>query len=238
MSTSRKTAPGVAEDGRVVMALGKRAGTPFATFGDCFRPKNSRRLEPGDTGTQILRPGNRFREVAGGERRQRGLATGLRPAGTGSIRRRDRQPLLPLIPGTTYIYRGVDEDGTSVRDRVSRHRRDQGDHRRDHHRRPRPRIRRTASWSKTRWITSPRTRPATSGTSAKTARTSKTARSSSAPKDPGGRSERRQARASSCAPARSRRSIQAGRRRSDVAEDEAAVLALSAAVRTPHSATV
>lgn len=109
--------PGEADDRGEVIAFGQRAIVPFATFGDCLQIAETNPQEPGDLEHKFYAPGIGFvkaQEITGGSEVLRLSHIILAPQAFADT---IDNPYLPLVPGTTYIYRGVDEDGASLRNR-------------------------------------------------------------------------------------------------------------------------
>jgi hypothetical protein len=110
-------APGVAEDAARVISLNGRAMVPFATFGDCVQTQEFNPLDAeGGTEHKFYAPGIglvKAQEVDGTEVARLAYVQLAPEAFDDTI----DNPLFPLVPGTTYIYRGTDEDGQSVRTR-------------------------------------------------------------------------------------------------------------------------
>lgn len=112
-------APEVAEDEAKVLALHESVKVPFATFGDCLQTEEFTALEPGALEHKFYAPGIGFvmsQGVSGGGEILRLAYVQMAPeAFSDTI----DNPYLPLIPGTTFIYRGIDDEGNPIRQRVA-----------------------------------------------------------------------------------------------------------------------
>ncbi|MBC8109160.1 MAG: hypothetical protein H7Z14_21415 [Anaerolineae bacterium] len=108
-----ESAPGVAEDEALVVATQQRAKTPFATFNNCLETSNFTVLQPGALERKLYQPGFGvvFSEsVSGDEDTLKLYSIENSPSSFGTT---IDNPYFPLIPGTTYRYRGVKDGQTS-----------------------------------------------------------------------------------------------------------------------------
>ena len=110
-------APGEAEDQAKVLSLGSRAVVPYATFGGCLKTKDFTPLEPDQVEHKYYAPGIGFVrsvQVRGGNEVMELVRMTLAPdAFVDTI----DNPYFPLIPGTKYVYKGM-EDGEPIRNTV------------------------------------------------------------------------------------------------------------------------
>ncbi|MGH7178473.1 MAG: hypothetical protein ACREJC_13930, partial [Tepidisphaeraceae bacterium] len=112
-----ENAPGVAEDHGKVLSLAKGVKTPFASFGECVQIEETTPLEPEALEHKFYAAGF-------------GLVRDQDIAGGGVIRLAEVQlapqafddtidnPYSPMLPGTVFTYRGVDTDGSSLKNRI------------------------------------------------------------------------------------------------------------------------
>jgi hypothetical protein len=115
----QELAPGIAEDQARVVAFNRRAGTPFAKFGDTLKTEEFTPLEPDVLEHKFYAPGIGFvksQGVRGGSEVLRLASVSLAPEAFDTV---IDNPYLPMAPGTTYIYRGTNKDGTALRNRVN-----------------------------------------------------------------------------------------------------------------------
>jgi hypothetical protein len=117
----QENAPGVAEDRARVLALDGQSKTPFASFGDCLVTEETTALEPGTSERKLYAPGIGFvfsEAFDNGESNGEVLRlTDVRLAPQAFADAIDN-PLLPMTPGVTFVYRGVDDDGSLMLDKV------------------------------------------------------------------------------------------------------------------------
>jgi hypothetical protein len=112
-------APGVAEDRAEVVAFGQKANVPFGRFGDCLKTEESNPLEPGNLENKFYAPGIGL--VLAQETDDGGEVLRLVDVRLPQSAFADEidNPFLPFLVGTTLIYRGTDDDGASILNRVN-----------------------------------------------------------------------------------------------------------------------
>lgn len=107
-------APG-AEDEAKVVATQQRAKTPFATFNNCLETANSTALEPGALERKLYAPGIGVvfsADVSDPENVNDTLKLVSVDNSPSSFGTTIDNPYFPVIPGTTYRYKGI-KDGQS-----------------------------------------------------------------------------------------------------------------------------
>jgi hypothetical protein len=114
----QEVAPGVAEDDARILGLHERVSVPFATFGDCLRIEESTALEPNVLEEKLYAPGIGFVQSQGTRGENEVLKLAYVQLGPEAFSDTIDNPFLPMIPGTTFVYRGVDDEGKAMRSRV------------------------------------------------------------------------------------------------------------------------
>lgn len=105
----QEEAIGVAEDEARVLAVGVGAKTPFATFGNCLQTEDFTKLDPGALEYKYYAygVGNVLVEDASGGLGGDTLKLVSYELAPEAFADTIDNPYFPLIPGTTYLYKGV-----------------------------------------------------------------------------------------------------------------------------------
>jgi hypothetical protein len=106
-------ATGVAEDEAMVVATQQRAKTTFATFNNCLETSNFTALEPGARERKLYAPGIGVvfsADVSDSENVNDTLKLYSIENSPSSFGTTIDNPYFPLLPGTTYRYKGIEGD--------------------------------------------------------------------------------------------------------------------------------
>jgi len=125
MKYRQEFAQGVAEDQAEIVSLDNAVTTPFGSFQNCLKTRDSNPLEPGAEEFKYYAPGVGFvraEQIGGTEIEELAEITDLIDKAKLDIDNIDPEsfvdeidnPYLPFAPGTTFLYSGLDEEGVLI----------------------------------------------------------------------------------------------------------------------------